>query len=171
MQLISMRGDGLGHELTRYCYASLAAAPDHFVRVEDWSELTPLGFAIFNDDLGLATALREAGARLDRASRRGSSALHLASAYGRQSCARWLLELPGTAIDAARWDGQAPLHLASRNGHAEVARLLVGAGAALDAKIEGGYTPLLLAVSNSHEAIARLLVDVGADLDAKIEAG
>jgi ankyrin repeat protein len=50
-------------------------------------------------------------------------------------------------------------------GHAEVARLLIDAGAQVDAANSAGTTALMLAAESGHADCARLLIDAGAQVD------
>jgi hypothetical protein len=65
-------------------------------------------------------------------------------------------------FDAARM-GLAPIH----GGTAEVARLLVAAGAAVEGDTGDVETPLITAASYGDADVARVLVEAGADVDAK----
>ncbi len=62
--------------------------------------------------------------------------------------------------------GLTPLHYAARHNHADVAKLLLQAGAAIDAREANDITPLLMAISNNGVATALLLLGSGADVNA-----
>ncbi|CAH0404888.1 unnamed protein product [Chilo suppressalis] len=68
-------------------------------------------------------------------------------------------------VDDAKDDGYTALHLAALNNHAEVAELLVRAGARPDLQNANLQTALHLAVERQHTQIVRLLVAHGADLN------
>jgi ankyrin repeat protein len=55
---------------------------------------------------------------------------------------------------------------AARDGHAEVAAILLEAGAATAKPEANGITPLLMALLNNQLAVANLLLDAGADVNA-----
>jgi ankyrin repeat protein len=59
-----------------------------------------------------------------------------------------------------------PLLYAAREGSAEVARMLIEAGADIEQADANGTTPLLAAVINDHMAVARLLIESGANVNA-----
>ncbi|MDX1562585.1 MAG: ankyrin repeat domain-containing protein [Gammaproteobacteria bacterium] len=62
--------------------------------------------------------------------------------------------------------GMTPLLYASRDGLAEIAALLVDAGADLELAEANGIRPLLMSLLNGHLDVARVLVDAGADRNA-----
>ena len=62
--------------------------------------------------------------------------------------------------------GWTPLMLASYAGHAEVAGVLVEAGALTNSRLAGGWSPLLLACAHGRTEVARVLLEAGAPLDA-----
>ncbi|GBP12400.1 E3 ubiquitin-protein ligase mind-bomb [Eumeta japonica] len=68
-------------------------------------------------------------------------------------------------VDDAKDDGYTALHLAALNNHAEVAELLVRAGARPDLQNANLQTALHLAVERQHTQIVRLLVAHGAHLN------
>jgi ankyrin repeat protein len=73
----------------------------------------------------------------------------------------------GEDVNAAQGDGMTALHWASRNGDAELAQMLLYAGANVKATTRlGGYTPLLMAAEQGHAAVIAALVSGGADAKA-----
>ncbi|MFA5908019.1 MAG: ankyrin repeat domain-containing protein [Vicinamibacterales bacterium] len=73
----------------------------------------------------------------------------------------------GADVNAAQGDGMTALHWASRNGDAELAQMLLFAGANVKASTRlGGYTPLLLAAEQGHAAVISALLAGGADAKA-----
>ncbi len=78
----------------------------------------------------------------------------------------------GADVNAARGDGMTGLHWAALNGNAEIARLLIGAGAALEAGTRlGAHRPLHVAARAGHGEVVETLVDAGADVAALTETG
>ncbi|MER7027245.1 MULTISPECIES: ankyrin repeat domain-containing protein [Streptomyces] len=72
----------------------------------------------------------------------------------------------GISPDAPDGTGTTPLYLAAVNGEADIARLLLGAGAAPDAESSGfgaEGTPLCAAACWGHTATVRVLLAHGAD--------
>ena len=73
----------------------------------------------------------------------------------------------GADVHAARGDGMTALHFAAESGHAEVARVLLDAGAAVDAGTRiGRYAPLHMAARGGHGPVVALLLEAGADANA-----
>ena len=78
----------------------------------------------------------------------------------------------GADVNAAHGDGMTGLHWAALNGNAEIARLLIGAGAALEAGTRlGAHTPLHVAARAGHGEIVEVLAGAGADAAALTETG
>jgi len=78
----------------------------------------------------------------------------------------------GADVNAAQNGGMTALHWAAQGGHAEMARMLLVAGAFPDAATRnGGYTPLHLAARAGHEALLGVLLEGGADPSATNSLG
>lgn len=72
--------------------------------------------------------------------------------------------------------GFASLHWAAVYGHAEIARLLLDAGADTEARSEHEHTPLMVALQKRHVEVLQLLLERGAtphvkDLDVLSQCG
>ena len=78
----------------------------------------------------------------------------------------------GADVDVPRGDGMTGLHWAALNGNAEIAGLLIGAGADLDAATRlGAHTPLHIAGKEGNGEIVAILAEAGADVAAVTETG
>jgi len=78
----------------------------------------------------------------------------------------------GADVNAAQGDGMTALHWAARRGDAELAKMLVYAGANVKATTRlGGYTPLYLAGEGGHTAAIDVLLQAGADVNARTSSG
>ena len=71
-------------------------------------------------------------------------------------------------VNAAQGDGMTALHWAALNGNAELAQLLLVAGANVKATTRiGAYTPLFMAAKNGSSSVVAALLKAGADVQAK----
>ena len=78
----------------------------------------------------------------------------------------------GKDVNAAQGDGMTALHWAATNGDANVAQMLIYAGANLEAVTRvGDYTPLHLASKSGNAAVVETLVKAGSDLGATTTTG
>ncbi|MEX2273178.1 MAG: ankyrin repeat domain-containing protein, partial [Vicinamibacterales bacterium] len=78
----------------------------------------------------------------------------------------------GVDVNEAQGDGTTALHWAAIKGNAEVAQMLIFAGANLRATTRlGGYTPLYLAAKGGHSAVVASLLAAGADPKAATTNG
>jgi ankyrin repeat protein len=74
----------------------------------------------------------------------------------------------GADVNAAQGDGMSALHWAADRGNAELAELLIYAGANTSAQTRiGQYTPLHLAGKSGSAAVAKALLRAGAVVDAR----
>lgn len=128
---------------------------------------TPLHDAISKKRDDMLTLLLEHGADMTLTNNNGFNALHHAALRGNPSAMKIMLgKLPRSwIVDDAKDDGYTALHLAALNNHAEVAELLVRAGARPDLQNANLQTALHLAVERQHTQIVRLLVAHGANLN------
>ena len=87
-----------------------------------------------------------------------------AAARGDREAVRALLK-KAADVNAAQGDGMTALHWAAMNGDAELAEMLIVAGANVRAATRlGSYTPLYLAAQQGQAAILNALVKAGADV-------
>ncbi|HZL96724.1 MAG TPA: ankyrin repeat domain-containing protein, partial [Vicinamibacterales bacterium] len=78
----------------------------------------------------------------------------------------------GADVNASQGDGMTALHWAALNGDAEVAQMLLYAGANVGAKTRlGGYTPLHLAAQVGHASVIAPLIAAGAQVSAATATG
>jgi ankyrin repeat protein len=119
--------------------------------------------------VGLAIAAASASASPRAAS--SESGVADAAMHREREAVRSLLKA-GADVNAAQGDGMTALHWAARHGDAELARLIVYAGANLKATTRlGGYTPLLMASQQGDTAIIDVLLKAGADPKAATTNG
>ncbi len=78
----------------------------------------------------------------------------------------------GADVNAAQGDGTTALHWAAMSGHADLAAMLVQAGAHVGATTRlGAYTPLHLAARSGSAAVVAALVSAGAHVSAVTTSG
>lgn len=78
----------------------------------------------------------------------------------------------GADVNGAQGDGMTALHWAALNGDAELAQMLLFAGANVGAKTRvGGYTPLHLAAQVGHASVIAPLVAAGAPVTTATATG
>jgi len=95
------------------------------------------------------------------------SAVADASMKGNKEAVRTLLK-QGADVNAALPDGMTALHWAAVRGDAELAEMLLYAGASTKAVTRiGAYTPLHVASREGNANVAKLLLEKGAEVDAK----
>jgi ankyrin repeat protein len=90
-----------------------------------------------------------------------------AAARGDKAAVAKLLK-DGADVNGSQGDGLSALHWAAERGDAELADMLIYAGANIGAVTRiGQYTPLHLAAKSGSAAVARALIKAGADVNAK----
>ncbi len=105
------------------------------------------------------------GADANAASPTGETALHAAAQADDVALARKLIA--AGAKPAANRYGVTPLALACERGNAEMAGLLIDAGADTNAPMRDGRTPLMVAAQTGRVALVNALLAKGAQADAK----
>jgi uncharacterized protein len=87
-----------------------------------------------------------------------------AAARGDREAVKALLK-NAADVNAAQGDGMTALHWAAVNGDAELAQMLITAGANIKATTRlGTYTPLYLASQHGHAPVLQALITAGADV-------
>jgi ankyrin repeat protein len=90
-----------------------------------------------------------------------------AAARGDKAAVKQLLK-DGADVNGAQGDGMSALHWAAERGDAELADMLIYAGANIGAVTRiGQYTPLHLSAKSGSPAVAKALLKAGADVNAK----
>jgi ankyrin repeat protein len=89
-----------------------------------------------------------------------------AAARGDREAVKALLK-NAADVNAAQGDGMTALHWAAMNGDADLAQMLIVAGANIKATTRlGTYTPLYLASQQGHGKVIQALIKAGADVKA-----
>ena len=115
-------------------------------------EMAQAAFArIPKQSLAMITALLKAGADVNSRDEYGSTALSWASYRGNKDLVTLLLAQPGIKVDQTSVDGNTALMAAAENGHAEIAEMLLMAGANVSITDKRGET----ATSLAQKALAK----------------
>ncbi len=78
----------------------------------------------------------------------------------------------GADVNLAQGDGMTSLHWAAKKGNAEIAEVLIGAGADLEAVTRiGAHTPLHIAAEAGRGSVVELLAEAGANANATTTTG
>ncbi|XP_048090138.1 fibronectin type 3 and ankyrin repeat domains protein 1 isoform X3 [Alosa alosa] len=138
------------------------------VSMTNGSGKNSLMLACFCGHLEVVRCLRKCGVPWSTMDRAGCTALHWATDGGHLPVLQHLLQ-DGCKVDVrdsvSYWT---PLmRVSAVSGDAEMAALLIRAGADVNVRDRDGKTPLMVAVLNNHEALVKLLLDNGADKHAK----
>jgi TolB-like protein/ankyrin repeat protein/class 3 adenylate cyclase len=133
------------------------------------------GYAILAKALELTGRSDESSRLIEKAKRLNPhvSPLHAAVKKSNLEGVKRLIA-DGTNVNIEDYYGASPLHIAANNGHAEIAALLVNAGADIEAGAQGypdnrvfNATPLIVAAQQGHSKVAEVLIHAGADVNAK----
>ncbi|XP_064622749.1 uncharacterized protein LOC135484949 isoform X3 [Lineus longissimus] len=103
---------------------------------------------------------------IDAKDERGSSALHLAAAFGHIELVKWLA-INCADLNAETPTGYTPVHVAALNGHTQCVMTLSAMGATVDPESIDKQTPLHLASMSGRLETCKWLVSNDADLDAE----
>jgi uncharacterized protein len=128
--------------------------------------------------LGIWLSAGTAATQVARDTANLGAALTAAARHGDVARVRALLR-QGAPVDALGKAGGTPLMSAAMEGHADVARVLLQAGANPNARTrpsqnrrgKSGFTPLALAATNGKTEIAKMLLSKGAAANARVADG
>jgi len=104
----------------------------------------------------------ENGADVNARNYKGDTPLRYAMVFGNVDVARTLIEHGAQVKDK----DILPELAAYGRGGAEMAKLLLEAGADVDEATSGGYTPLIIAAGRGYTDIVRVLLEAGANVHA-----
>src|SRR6266536_1675489 len=158
-ELIAAVNDG---DATRV--AELVAAEPELAGSRDMHGVSALMLARYRMDRAVTDALLQADPELD---------VFEATALGYVDRLRARLDEDAAVAIARSADGFTALHFAAFFGKAEVARILIEAGADVDAVADNEMRvqPLHSAAAGRHLEVCRLLLAAGADVDARQAGG
>ena len=127
----------------------------------------PVHLACISGALDVVKMLVEAGARVCDTDNEGRMCLHLATQYGHTEIVRYLVGLPEVDVNCQNpWNNTA-LHCAVEENYADVAQVLIDAGADIEMRNCDGYSPMDCVVDEEQRGVAQLLINAGADMDTE----
>lgn len=136
---------------------------------------TELFDAVKTSDADLVRKLSDAGADVNSRDDEGSTLLMLAAHAGNLATVKALIDA-GADVKAADERGWTALSKSTYNpeqkrGFADVAQILINAGANIEAPVGYGVRPLMLAAGYGETAVVESLLQAGADVTARNEGG
>uniref|UniRef100_W5MM82 Fibronectin type III and ankyrin repeat domains 1 n=1 Tax=Lepisosteus oculatus TaxID=7918 RepID=W5MM82_LEPOC len=142
------------------------------VNLQNASGKNSLMLACFAGHLDVIKYLRKCGATWETHDLGGCTAMHWAADGGQMPVISYMIN-DGCKVDVkdsgSLWT---PLmRVSAVTGDADVASLLISAGADVNVKDKDGKTPLMVAALNNHEDLVQLLLEKGADCQIKNEFG
>jgi ankyrin repeat protein len=140
------------------------------VNTESIEGVTPLIFAVLNDQPAAVQTLLEYKPVLDKLTASYETALIIAVKSDFFDICESLIRA-GADVDYPDRNGATPLHYAAINGYFDIADLLLYYNASIDEKSDDGVTPLLATVMAGFANIADLLVQNGANMEARNKDG
>jgi ankyrin repeat protein len=147
---------------------SLLAAGAKVDARETTAQETALMIAVRENNAPAVGLLLEHGADVNAATRIGKTPARRPPGAGGGSHGVGIVRSgwPEQGYQDATPGGMTPLLYAARDGHAEIARMLIAAGAKVDLPDANKITPLLTAITNNHVDAADLLIQNGAAINA-----
>ncbi len=122
----------------------------------------PLVIAVESGDIAAVEQELLAGLSANERSIRGVPALVVAARVADVRMVEFLLER-GARVDVpARKDGMTALAEAAERGRADIAQVLIDAGADPDKWTKNGDTPMLIAARRGHAGVVEVLIAAGA---------
>jgi len=112
-----------------------------------------------NNDIDAVIAALEGGLDAEIAHFEEGTALIIAAAYGYEEMVVLLLNEYAADINAETEAGLTALMMAAEQGHADIAELLIYAGAYVDGLSNDQKTALMMAVENGQTEVATLLAE------------
>lgn len=106
----------------------------------------------------VVSELLKRGAAVDNATKKGNTALHIASLAGQEEVVRLLLQ-HNASVNAQSQNGFSPLYMAAQENHDSVVKLLLSNGANQSLATEDGFTPLLVAMQQGHDKVVAVLLE------------
>lgn len=131
------------------------------------AQQTALMIAVRENNAAAVRLLLDHGAEVNAATRVGQTPARRPPGAGGGSHGLGIVRSgwPERGYQEATPGGMTPLLYAARDGHAEIARVLIAAGAKVNTPDANNITPLLMAITNNQTDAANLLIDNGAEIN------
>lgn len=98
------------------------------------------------------------GAIVDNATKKGNTALHIASLAGKLDVIQLLVQ-HGGSVNVQSQNGFTPLYMAAQENHDECVKYLLAKGANPALATEDGFTPLAVAMQQGHDKVVAVLLE------------
>ena len=98
------------------------------------------------------------GANVDNATKKGNTALHIASLAGQKDIIQLLLQY-NASVNVQSQTGFTPLYMAAQENHDECVNYLLAKGANPALATEDGFTPLAVAMQQGHDKVVAVLLE------------
>lgn len=98
------------------------------------------------------------GALVDAATKKGNTALHIASLAGQEEVVKLLIQ-HNASVNVQSQNGFTPLYMAAQENHDSVVKLLLANGANQSLATEDGFTPLAVAMQQGHDKVVAVLLE------------
>ena len=98
------------------------------------------------------------GAIVDAATKKGNTALHIASLAGQEEVVKLLIQ-HNASVNVQSQNGFTPLYMAAQENHDSVVKLLLANGANQSLATEDGFTPLAVAMQQGHDKVVAVLLE------------
>ena len=134
---------------------------------DDWTNWTPLHYAVRFGKRESAKYLIENGVNLDAKTFSGNTVLHFAAEHYEPEIVEALLNVKPDLINKTNACGQTALHGAASNGDIKTIKVLATHGADVTIQSDAGWSVLHEAVFNDYAKAVQTLIELGAPVDAK----
>ena len=154
------------------CQVLIDAGAD--IETKDEDGRSPLLRASVSGELKVVKMLVGAGADVSVTDSDGATCLFLASFFGHTETVRYLVGLKGShdvKLNHKCDCDLSALSCAADRKHADVAKVLIDAGADIETRDKESWTPLMYACKNGSQPIVKMLVEAGAEVRATHKDG
>lgn len=144
--------------------AELIKSPNFDPNEVDFSDLTPLMWAVIKGNITAIHMLADKKEAINFQNNKGYSALIYAITVGNLDAVQALLKT-GADVNSKDKIGYTPLHFAVSKGNEDIVRTLIEAGAEIDVRGNDQYTPMHLAIKNNNFGISNILAEKGSKIN------